>query len=159
MKYGILLGRFRPLHAGHLALMEQIIKETRGLIVVIGSAQEKNHPTAQWMTEQLGKVFESYKFKVIEMNDPADMSTWPETLHEAVQSLHLNHSDEYGYLLYRSDCDVDMVCCKRLNELGIDLLEVERKPFFFLAPDGFFYRVSSATRIRELYKFIQGINL
>ena len=40
----LMLGRFQPLHNGHVKLIEDILGEYDGLITVIGSAQESHTP-------------------------------------------------------------------------------------------------------------------
>ncbi len=42
MKKGLILGRFQPLHLGHLNVIHEVIKEKLGPIICIGSSQEGN---------------------------------------------------------------------------------------------------------------------
>jgi len=47
IKYGILLGRFQPLHFGHQHLIDKIISDGLEPIIILGTAQEsrtKNNP-------------------------------------------------------------------------------------------------------------------
>ncbi len=41
MKVGLFIGRFQPLHKGHLAVIQKALKKVDRLLVVIGSAQQK----------------------------------------------------------------------------------------------------------------------
>lgn len=45
MSRALLLGRFQPLHLGHVKVMEEVLSEFDGVIVALGSAQESHTPT------------------------------------------------------------------------------------------------------------------
>ena len=42
MKKGLILGRFQPLHLGHLNVIQEVIKEKLEPIICIGSSQKGN---------------------------------------------------------------------------------------------------------------------
>ena len=41
MKKGLILGRFQPLHMGHLSLFETVIDNGEELVICIGSSNEE----------------------------------------------------------------------------------------------------------------------
>ena len=41
MKRGLILGRFHPLHMGHLSLFEDVIEKEEEIIVCIGSSDKR----------------------------------------------------------------------------------------------------------------------
>src|SRR3972149_6758501 len=72
-KIGIILGRFQPLHDGHMCLFDQAFKENDLVLIAIGSAQEADPLPAnhrhQILTEKLSSKYSPDKFKIIEVND------------------------------------------------------------------------------------------
>ena len=41
MKKGLILGRFQPLHMGHLSIFETVIDKDEGLVICVGSSNKK----------------------------------------------------------------------------------------------------------------------
>jgi len=87
---GIYWGRFNPPHKGHLNLIKKILKEVDFLIIVIGSAQEKNTKRNPFNGRKRKEMMESYlkeikvdskKVKVITMKDGKSyMSSFKEVI-------------------------------------------------------------------------------
>jgi nicotinamide-nucleotide adenylyltransferase len=44
VKRGLLVGRFQPFHCGHLAAINDVLKDIEELVIVIGSAQYSHNP-------------------------------------------------------------------------------------------------------------------
>ena len=51
-KTGLFIGRFQPFHNGHLKAIENILEVCEKVIIVIGSAQEKNTPKNPFSSTQ-----------------------------------------------------------------------------------------------------------
>ncbi|HLC66465.1 MAG TPA: nicotinamide-nucleotide adenylyltransferase [Candidatus Nanoarchaeia archaeon] len=67
MTRALFLGRFQPLHLGHLKIIRQALKEVDELIIVIGSAQEshtaENPFSADERTEMIEKTLREEKIE------------------------------------------------------------------------------------------------
>ena len=65
MKRGLILGRFQPLHMGHLSLFENVIEKKEKIIVCIGSSDKKrtkeNPYNALERTQMIESVLSRYK--------------------------------------------------------------------------------------------------
>jgi len=55
---GIYWGRFNPPHKGHLQLIKKILREVDNLIIVVGSAQEKNTKRNPFSGKERKKMIE-----------------------------------------------------------------------------------------------------
>lgn len=85
---GVYWGRFNPPHKGHLQLIKRILHEVDNLIIVIGSAQEKNTKRNPFSGKERKKMIEAYlreskfdvkRVKVIILKDkPTYMSSFKE---------------------------------------------------------------------------------
>lgn len=148
MKVGIFLGRAIPsLHPGHLQLIDRILHENDKLAACIGSAQIKDPPIVEryrhWYS-QLEILAGEKPFELYVLVDPVPIDSWPDDL---VRTCGIKKEDRN--IFYRAD-QLDSRYIKRLNELGIVVKKVNRKPFFWLAPDGLYYKLSSSTQIRQM---------
>ena len=154
MKVGIFLGRAIPfLHPGHLWLMEKILRENDLMIACIGSAQLTEpfaieERRAHWQ-RQLGMLFPNKKFVICEIVDPNPIDTWPDDM---VRACGIKASDQNTF--YRSD-PLDPKYTRRLKELGTDVRRVKRKSFLFMAPDGYYRRISSGTEVRMILEHVK----
>ena len=67
MKKGLILGRFQPLHMGHLSLFEAVINEGHELLICIGSSNEErtdNNPYNSFeRIRMIRDVLSKYKCK------------------------------------------------------------------------------------------------
>ena len=67
MKKGLILGRFQPLHMGHLSLFETVIDNGEELVICIGSSNEerteKNPYTSSERINMIKAVLSNYKCK------------------------------------------------------------------------------------------------
>lgn len=149
MKVGILLGRFQPLHLGHLQLMVRILSECDRLVVCVGSAQKPEPYTGDervnLISQQMVELELSHRVEVFQMVDPEPLDLWPEKL---ISVCRLRSED--NNVLYRSDLDIPLMQRWRLRDLGVTLKIVQRKPFFYRCPDGVYRLVSSASDIKRL---------
>ena len=75
MKRGLILGRFQPLHMGHLSLFESVIEKKEEIIVCIGSSDKKrtkeNPYNALERTKMIESVLSRYrcKYEIFEIPD------------------------------------------------------------------------------------------
>ena len=75
MKKGLILGRFQPLHMGHLSLFETVIDDGHELLICIGSSNEErtnNNPyTSLERTRMIRSVLSNYncKYDIFEIPD------------------------------------------------------------------------------------------
>ena len=75
MKKGLILGRFQPLHMGHLSLFETVIDNGEELLICIGSSNEErtdNNPySSSERIEMIKAVLSSYdcKYAIFEIPD------------------------------------------------------------------------------------------
>lgn len=148
-KLGLVLGRFQPLHPGHLYLFDLAFKENDRVIICIGSAQraepfsiEERHERIQKQLEILGYNRENYQ--IVNLVDPEPMEIWPNYVKEVCKI-----TGETTNTFYRSD-NLPERYEKELVKLGFRIRYVERKPFYHKGPDGFYRQMSSATEIRKM---------
>jgi len=80
---GLVIGRFQPLHNGHMELIQTASKECGRIIIVIGSAQDmidQDNPfdteTRVRMVEHALREREIFNAKVITLEDIPDDSQW-----------------------------------------------------------------------------------
>lgn len=63
-KLGMYLGRFQPFHNGHKSIVDKMLEECEGVVIVVGSAQEKGtvkNPFPAWeRAAMIEDVFRGY---------------------------------------------------------------------------------------------------
>jgi nicotinamide-nucleotide adenylyltransferase len=89
MKKAILVGRFQPMHIGHLKVIKWVLKEYDKVIIVIGSSQdsftEKNPFTFEERKKMIQNTLRSEKikknkYKIIDIPDVYDDKKWVENI-------------------------------------------------------------------------------
>lgn len=149
IRIGLLLGRFQPLHPGHLRLIGEIIKENDKLIVCIGSTQKSKTLSAKEQKKNLKKqmnlLYPGKEISIFTMADPHPKSLWPEKLKSACK---IDKPSQVTF--YRAD-KMSPACLSKLKSLGFKVKRVKRKPFYYCAPDNQYRLVSSSSEIRELH--------
>lgn len=156
MKTGLYLGRFNPLHAGHLAVMERILNENDRLIVCIGSSQKAEPFTGaercHIIRRQLGLLFPGRDYRIYNFTDPEPIDSWPEDIKILCE---INESDINTF--YRADL-LPKKFVKILRNLKFRIKIVKRENFLYHAPNGLYYRVNSSTDIKRIHRNLN-INL
>jgi len=87
----VLIGRFQPVHQGHLALLHHALAQARQVVVVVGSAHQarsaKNPFTWQERADLLRAVLpaaERARLTVLPMRDHYDEPAWARAVQQAV---------------------------------------------------------------------------
>lgn len=84
----VIIGRFQPLHNGHLALFEKALSFGDEVVVVLGSARQartpKNPFTAAERAVMIGAAFPGVAFRFVPMRDFHNDDLWNEAVREAV---------------------------------------------------------------------------
>ncbi len=146
---GLVLGRFQPLHPGHLDLINTAMQECDEVVVCIGSAQ-RNEPFTieqrhQHLDKQLSILHPDKKWRLVDLIDPVPMEIWPEYVKEQCEI------EGEGHKFYRAD-KLPEEYEEKLKILGFMVVYAARRPFYYMFPDGLYRYVSSATEIKAVYE-------
>ena len=79
MATALFIGRFQPLHNGHISAIKEILKNNENLIIAIGSAQKKNEPENPFSFSEREKMIElsvSGNYKIFPLEDMDDNNLW-----------------------------------------------------------------------------------
>ncbi len=84
-KIALFVGRFQPFHKGHLKIIQKILKQNTKIIIIIGSAEQKNNPQnplcIKKRIELIKSELENIKinnnnYKIIPLNDINNINLW-----------------------------------------------------------------------------------
>jgi len=98
MKKGLILGRFQPLHMGHLSLFEAVIDDGNELLICIGSSNEErtnNNPyTSLERNRMIRSVLSNYncKYDIFEIPDINNNDLYVKHLESMVPEFNLVYS-------------------------------------------------------------------
>ena len=98
MKRGLILGRFQPLHMGHLSLFENVIEKKEKIIVCIGSSDKKrtkeNPYNALERTQMIESVLSRYncEYEIFEIPDINNNELYVKHLEKIVPKFHRVYS-------------------------------------------------------------------
>ena len=98
MKRGLILGRFQPLHMGHLSLFESVIEKKEKIIVCIGSSDKKrtkeNPYNALERTKMIESVLSRYRceYEIFEIPDINNNELYVKHLEKIVPRFHSVYS-------------------------------------------------------------------
>jgi len=91
-KYGVYLLRGQPFHNGHTSIVNQILKDGRVPLLVLGGSniKDKRHPLSSKTREMLIRLiypntFHYQQVKVISLNDYASWDEWYSKLIEKIE--------------------------------------------------------------------------
>lgn len=153
-KLGLVLGRFQPLHQGHLQLINIAFQENDEMVICIGSAQiadplhiKERHVRLEGQLEALG--YPKDKFRIVDLVDPEPMEIWPRYVKEVC-----GITDETINTFYRAET-LPKNYVADLEKLGFNLRIVDKIPFYYKAPDGLYYLVQSATEIKTIHRRLE----
>ncbi len=146
---GLVLGRFQPLHPGHLELINTAMEDNDEVVVCIGSAQlaepftiEQRH---DHLDAQLKVLHPNKHWRIVDLVDPEPMDIWPEYVKEQCAI------EGEGHKFYRAD-KLPETYEDKLRNLGFAVMYITREPFYYWFPDGLHRQVSSATEIKAIFE-------
>lgn len=148
---GLVVGRFQPLHLGHVFLIETAFRENDEVVICIGSAQKADPLSMEERRERIVEKLNSLGYdmrlcRIVGLNDIGSDAKWPLYLKEGC-----GITDEMENIFYTSE-DLLEDYAKAMKDLGFQIKTVVRDSFNYEAPDGRYYTVSSATEIRGIHK-------
>ena len=151
MKMGLVIGRFQPLHPGHSFLIETALCENDRVVICIGSAQKADplpvEERRRRVVERLNILgYDAELYEIIGLDDIGSDERWPLYLKEGC-----GITDETKNTFYTSD-NLPENYLRAMRNLGFQIRTIARSPFYYEAPDGKFYSVSSATEIRGIHR-------
>ena len=150
-KIGIVVGRFQPLHDGHIKLIRIVLGQNDFTVICIGSSQIADPLTFKERVIRVhtaldGLGYARDRYRIIALSDINDLPRWPTYLKSLV-----GLTDETENRYYLSDNPSEDFR-KYLEEAGFMLVVLERGLFSYKGPDGRHYIVNSATEIRRLHR-------
>ncbi len=153
-KIGIILGRFQPLHDGHMYLFDKAFQKNDEVIIAIGSAQKADPLLVAYrhrvLDKEISKKYPKAKFRIIEVNDiDQPIEIWVKYLK---QKLGLTNRTEDNYYTAYEDSDYLPGEKQALIDNGFTIRYIPRITFDYRGPDGKVYKFSHATEIRNLHK-------
>ncbi len=162
MTIGLFIGRFQPLHIGHISVIENALKEVDSLIIGIGSA-EKHHTTENPFTSEERKaMIESSiigKYVVYPIPDISDYGHWVAYVREIVGKFDVVYSGNavvnelFQKDGYETKPIVEHFC---MSSSSIRDMMVRKNPDWkkYVAPAtaDLIDRIKGEDRVRSLYK-------
>ncbi|MFO1251935.1 MAG: bifunctional nicotinamide-nucleotide adenylyltransferase/Nudix hydroxylase [Inhella sp.] len=93
MNTAVLIGRFQPLHNGHLALLQQALQKAERVIVVLGSAHQARSPRHPFSWQERAEMVklalpeaERARVDFLPLRDLYDEARWVEAVRAGVQA-------------------------------------------------------------------------
>lgn len=87
----VLIGRFQPLHNGHLALLREALAQARQAVVIVGSAHQARTPKNPFTWQERAELLraalpedERARLVVLPMRDYYDEPRWAQAVRQAV---------------------------------------------------------------------------
>ncbi len=99
-RVGLMVGRFQPLHRGHLKSINRMIQDCETAIICLGSAQKSREPHDPWTVEErmemLKNVFAD-RIKIVPLNDlgASGPEEWTDYILEKLAKLGMKEPTDY----------------------------------------------------------------
>lgn len=109
-KYGVVIGRFQPLHLGHTSIINQVLLDGRIPIVFVGSSNKndsKNPYSFSVRLQMLRAVF-GYALDILPLSDNPDWDIWLSKL--------MDWLPEGDVVLYTSNKPEDVIPYYKCND-------------------------------------------
>ena len=112
MQVGILVGRFQPVHRGHVQAIEFALENSNKLFVVVGSAEKSNQKRNPFTFEERKKMIElainekelQDNISIIPINDANNHTEWIASIKNTVGEYNLIFTnDELTEKLFKKD--------------------------------------------------------
>lgn len=137
-KLGLYLGRFQPLHIGHMSIIDQMLEECESIVIDVGSAQEsgteRNPLSFNFRRRLIREVYFGHLSRIhihplYDRKVYSDDSSWGAYLLRVFKSHHntipdvIYEGDEAVNTHWYDDCDIPVVRVSRhcLPISGTDL--------------------------------------
>lgn len=151
INFGLVVGRFQPLHGGHRHLIKMAIEENDEIVVCIGSAQKADPLTVEERHERLQNFIESLnladkKIKITSLEDTPSDEMWLSQLSEKI-NLDPNNKNTF----YTAD-NLSEEYLNFMRKMSFNIKKVEREMFKYKDPKGKEHSFFCATEIREIHK-------
>ncbi len=95
----VLIGRFQPVHHGHLALLQAALAQARQVVVVVGSAHQARSPKNPFTWQERAALLraalpeaEQARLTVLPVRDYYDEPRWAQAVQQAVQQAVAAHT-------------------------------------------------------------------
>ena len=128
MKVGILIGRFQPLHKGHVNAIEFARDNSERLFVIVGSAEKSNQERNPFSFEErkrmIGLALKGKKLQdnisIVPINDARNHTEWIKSIKNTIGEYNLIFTnDELTEKLFKEDgAEVLNVPLQDRNELS-----------------------------------------
>ena len=128
MKVGILIGRFQPLHKGHVNAIEFARNNSERLFVIVGSAEKSNQERNPFSFEErkrmIGLALKGKKLQdnisIVPINDARNHTEWIKSIKNTIGEYNLIFTnDELTEKLFKEDgAEVLNVPLQDRNELS-----------------------------------------
>ncbi len=109
MQYGILIGRFQPLHKAHQAIIDEIMHDGRKPIIFIGSSNKLDDKNLFNYIERASMIHSIYGGDVVTLPLPDNESDvkWGEFLSTTFTNIRIKAKDCKAYYFYKKgDFDI-----------------------------------------------------
>jgi len=149
-KVGLILGRFQPLHLGHIKVIEMALKENDELIICIGSAQKAEPLTIKERHKRISKQMKALKaknYKIVDLIDPEPMSIWVSYVAKKCKI-----TKDTKNIYYHGDQPLPSDYRRQLKELNFTIKKVPKSEFWYYGPSKVYHKFSSATEIKALHR-------
>ena len=112
MKVGILVGRFQPLHKGHVKAIEFARNNSEKLFVIVGSAEKSNQKRNPFSFEERKKMIDlalkerklQDNISIVPINDAKNHTEWIKSIKNAIGEYNLIFTnDELTEKLFKED--------------------------------------------------------
>lgn len=103
MQYGILIGRFQPLHKAHQAIIDEIMHDGRIPLIFIGSSNVENKKNPFSYIERVSMIHDIYGGDVVTLPLPDNESDieWGKFLSTTFTNIGIKASDCIVYYFYK----------------------------------------------------------
>lgn len=118
----VLIGRFQPLHNGHLEIIKDAISKTKNLLIIVGSAGEPSTVKNPWsydvryqiLNDVVMRLMDKDQFLFIRKNrDYLDDNDWISSTKKIIKETQLTISGYTGYGVGTKDIKTGIIGCDK----------------------------------------------